>query len=449
MMTNEISHSASKPKASRKEVVAVVLGAAVEFFDFSAYATFAVMIGNIFFPSDNPFTSLLLSVSVFGIGFIVRPLGAIFIGSYADRVGRKPAMLLTMVFMTIGTGGLVFLPGYETIGMAAPVILVLVRMLQGLAWGGEAGPATTFIMEAAPEGKRAFYTSWQIVAQGLAGISAGLIGYTLTLILTPEQLSAWGWRVPFAFGLLILPIAIYLRRNLNETFTAENSAASKSTGSLLGEVMRNYRGLILVGIFILSGSTITQYFLNYMTTYALKELAFAPGTAMASTILIGVCVVIFSLVGGWMADRFGRKITIIAPRLLLLLLLLPGLEMINAWRSEGVFFAIITLFAALQCISGSGVLVVLCENFPRYIRSTGFSIAFAFGITLFGGTAQIVFSWLIKWTGDPVSPGYYLIAANILCLIATMMLKERVPHSVPRQVKAPQGKIQFAKEKSQ
>jgi MFS family permease len=336
-----------------------------------------------------------------------------------------------MVFMTIGTGGLVFLPGYETIGMAAPVILVLVRMLQGLAWGGEAGPATTFIMEAAPEGKRAFYTSWQIVAQGLAGISAGLIGYTLTLILTPEQLSAWGWRVPFAFGLLILPIAIYLRRNLNETFTAENSAASKSTGSLLGEVMRNYRGLILVGIFILSGSTITQYFLNYMTTYALKELAFAPGTAMASTILIGVCVVIFSLVGGWMADRFGRKITIIAPRLLLLLLLLPGLEMINAWRSEGVFFAIITLFAALQCISGSGVLVVLCENFPRYIRSTGFSIAFAFGITLFGGTAQIVFSWLIKWTGDPVSPGYYLIAANILCLMATLMLKERVPHRPP------------------
>lgn len=139
-MTNEISHSAIKPKASRKEVVAVVLGAAVEFFDFSAYATFAVMIGNIFFPSDNPFTSLLLSVSVFGIGFIVRPLGAIFIGSYADRVGRKPAMLLTMVFMTIGTGGLVFLPGYETIGMAAPILLVIVRMLQGLAGVAKLAP---------------------------------------------------------------------------------------------------------------------------------------------------------------------------------------------------------------------------------------------------------------------------------------------------------------------
>jgi len=424
-MANEINPAATPPKATRKEVIAVVLGAAVEFFDFSAYATFAVMIGHVFFPSDNPFTSLLLSVSVFGIGFIVRPLGAIFIGSYADRVGRKPAMLLTMVFMTIGTGGLVFLPGYETIGMAAPVLLVLVRMLQGLAWGGEAGPATTFIMEAAPAGKRAFYTSWQIVAQGLAGISAGVIGYTLTVLLSPHDLVAWGWRVPFAFGLLILPIAIYLRRNLRETYQSDNSEASHSTGSLLGEVVKNYRGLVLTGIFILSGSTITQYFLNYMTTYALNELAFTPGSAMASTILIGVCVVVFSLVGGWMADRVGRKMTIIAPRLILLLLLLPGLEIINTWRSEMVFYSVITVFAALQCISGSGVLVVLCENFPKYVRSTGFSIAFAFGITLFGGTAQIVFSWLIKVTGNPVSPGYYLIAANILCLAATVMLKER------------------------
>ncbi|MFS2222610.1 MFS transporter [Pantoea sp. B65] len=424
-MSSEISHSRQGPKASRKEVLAVVLGAAVEFFDFSAYATFAVMIGNAFFPSNSPFMSLLLSVSVFGIGFVVRPLGAIFIGSYADRVGRKPAMLLTMVLMTIGTGGLVMLPGYETIGIAAPILLVVVRMMQGLAWGGEAGPATTFIMEAAPQGKRAFYASWQIVAQGMAGITAGLIGYSLTVVLSPEQLSSWGWRIPFAFGLLILPIAIYLRRNLHETFQTGENLAQKTTGGLLNEVFKNYRGLVIIGIFMLSGSTITQYFLNYMTTYALNELHFAPGTAMVSTILIGICVVIFSLVGGWMADRFGRKVTIIVPRLILLLLLLPGLELINTVRSDTVFFSVIAIFAALQCISGSGVLVVLCENFPKYIRSTGFSIAYAFGITLFGGTAQIVFSWLIKSTGNPVSPGYYLIAANILCLISIAVLKER------------------------
>lgn len=434
-MSNHIQTHAGEKRATPKEVLAVVLGAAVEFFDFSAYATFAVLIGNAFFPSHDPFLSLLLSVSIFGIGFVVRPLGAIFIGSYADRVGRKPAMLLTMVFMTIGTGGLVILPGYETIGIAAPILLVLVRLLQGLAWGGEAGPATTFIMEAAPHGKRAFFASWQIVAQGLAGITAGLIGYLLTKLLTPEQLASWGWRIPFAFGLIILPIALYLRRNLRETFNSDNTAVTKTTGSLLSEVVKNYRGLILLGIFMLSGSTITQYFLNYMTTYALNELHFASSTAMASTMLIGVCVVIFSLVGGWMADRFGRKITIIAPRVLLLILLLPGLELINTWRSDTVFFSVIAVFAALQCISGSGVLVVLCENFPRYVRSTGFSIAYAFGITLFGGTAQIIFSWLIKATGNPVSPGYYLIAANLLCIASVLLIRERQRHVTPVTVK--------------
>lgn len=435
-MSNQTSNSGGGKKASRKEVVAVVLGAAIEFFDFSAYATFAVLIGHAFFPSHDPFMSLLLSVSVFGIGFIVRPLGAIFIGSYADRAGRKPAMLLTMALMTIGTGGLVILPTYETIGVAAPVLLVLVRMMQGLAWGGEAGPATTFIMEAAPIGQRAFYTSWQIVAQGMAAITAGLIGYSLTVVLTPEQLAGWGWRIPFAFGLLILPVALYMRRNLIETFAVKDSQVAKSTGSLLAEVLKDYRGLILLGILILSGSTITQYFLNYMTTYALNELNFASGTAMVSTILIGVCVVIFSLIGGWLADRFGRKITIIAPRVLLLLLLLPGLEMINAYRSDTVFFSIITVFAALQCISGAGVLVVLCENFPKYIRSTGFSIAYAFGITLFGGTAQIVFSWLINATSNPVSPGYYLIATNLLCIASVVLLKERDSEATSMVLKA-------------
>lgn len=424
-MTNEIIKSSGGRKASYKDVIAVVLGAAVEFFDFSAYATFAIMIGNAFFPSSSPYMSLILSVSVFGVGFIFRPLGAILIGTYADRVGRKPAMLLTMIFMTIGTGGIVILPGYETIGIAAPILLVLIRMMQGLAWGGEAGPATTFIMEAAPEGKRAFYASWQIVAQGIAGITAGIIGYMLTVMLTPQQLGSWGWRIPFAFGLIILPVALYLRRNLKETFTTEDNQAAKSTGSLLTELTKNYRGLVLLGIFILSGSTITQYFLNYMTTYALNVLHFASGTAMVSSILIGVCVIVFSLVGGWMADRFGRKTTIIAPRIIMLLLLLPGLEMINTYRSDVVFFSIIAVFAALQCISGAGVLVVLCENFPKYIRSTGFSIAYAFGITLFGGTAQIIFSWLINATGNPVSPGYYLFASNILCIASVILLKER------------------------
>ncbi|MFC6377114.1 MFS transporter [Tatumella sp. JGM118] len=416
-------------RPSRNEVFAVTLGAAVEFFDFSAYATFAVLIGNAFFPSHSPVISLLLSVAVFGIGFIVRPLGAIFIGSYADRAGRKPAMFLTMILMALGTGGMAFLPSYQSIGLAAPVLLVIVRMIQGLAWGGEAGPATTYILESAPAGKRAFYASWQIVAQGMAGITAGLIGYLLTRTLTPSQLADWGWRIPFIFGLTILPVAIYIRRNLHDTLENKAEAVKKNTRYLLTDVFTQHRGLIISGIFMLSGSTITQYFLIYMTTYAMNDLHFSSGIAMSSTILIGICVVLFSLAGGWMADRYGRKITIIAPRIILLILFMPGLEIITTYRNEYVFFAVIVLFSALQCISGSGVLVTLCENFPKSIRSTGFSIAYAFGITLFGGTAQFVFSWIIKATGNPVSPGYYLIAANLVCILSAALLKAKAPRT--------------------
>ncbi|ORM72098.1 MFS transporter [Pantoea rwandensis] len=424
-MSISINSYQEQPKATKKEFAAVVLGAAVEFFDFSAYAIFAVMIGNTFFPSANAFTSLLLSVSVFAIGFIVRPLGAIFIGSYADRAGRKPAMLLTMVLMTIGTGGLVILPGYETIGIAAPILLVIVRMMQGLAWGGEAGPSTTYIMEAAPEGRKAYYISYQIVAQGIAGIMAGTIGFLLTNLLTSEQMSVWGWRIPFAIGLIILPIAIYMRRNLNETFQNPQDSRDPTTRSLLSEVFKNYRGLVITCVFLISGNAITMYFLNYMTTYALKELKFSPSIAMETSILIGVIIIIFSLLGGYLADRFGRKMPILVPRILLTILIVPGLEIVNKFNSESVFFAVISVLAILQGLSGAGVVTVLCENFPKYIRSTGFSIAYAFGITIFGGTAQIVFSWLIELTGNPSSPGYYLMAANILGLTALILLKER------------------------
>ncbi|HHM8458841.1 TPA: MFS transporter, partial [Pseudomonas aeruginosa] len=165
---------AAADPASRRSVFAVVLGNAVEFFDFGVYATFAVMIGRTFFPSDSAFVSLLLSVTAFGVGFVIRPLGAVLIGAYADRAGRKPAMLLTLFLMALGTGGIAVLPGYDSIGPAAPLLLVLTRLLQGLAWGGEAGPATTYILEAAPPHKRGTYACWQVVAQGIAAVAAGL-----------------------------------------------------------------------------------------------------------------------------------------------------------------------------------------------------------------------------------------------------------------------------------
>ncbi|CAM3358331.1 citrate-proton symporter [Pseudomonas gessardii] len=421
----EHTHQTPAPDAGRKSIFAVVLGNAVEFFDFGVYATFAVMIGHTFFPSDSAFVSLMLSVTAFGIGFIVRPLGAVLIGAYADRVGRKPAMLLTLVMMAVGTGSIAILPGYETIGIAAPILLVVTRMIQGLAWGGEAGPATTYILEAAPPHKRGTYACWQVVAQGVAAMAAGLVGYTLTQVMSPEDLNSWGWRVPFVFGLLVLPIGIYIRRNLAETFHGQGETTS--TGDLVREVCGKHRRALVLGLLILSGSTITQYFLNYMTTFALTELKLPTSISMLSTLVAGAAMAVCAVAGGMLCDRFGRRVILMTPRVVLLLILFPALQLMTEHPSPATFLLTLALLSGLHGMSGAALIVLLVESFPKSVRSTGFSIVYAFGVAAFGGTAQIIITWLIGTTGDPMSPVWYLLIANLVCLSAAWFAKETRP----------------------
>ncbi|NMX65278.1 MFS transporter [Pseudomonas sp. WS 5079] len=421
----EYTPETPSPDAGRKSIFAVVLGNAVEFFDFGVYATFAVMIGHTFFPSDSAFVSLMLSVTAFGIGFIVRPLGAVLIGAYADRVGRKPAMLLTLVMMAVGTGSIAILPGYETIGIAAPILLVVTRMIQGLAWGGEAGPATTYILEAAPAHKRGTYACWQVVAQGVAAMAAGLVGYTLTKVMSPEDLNSWGWRVPFVFGLLVLPIGIYIRRNLAETFHGQGETTS--TGDLVREVCGKHRRALVLGLLILSGSTITQYFLNYMTTFALTELKLPTSISMLSTLVAGAAMAVCAVAGGMLCDRFGRRVILMTPRVVLLLILFPALQLMTEHPSPSTFLLTLAVLSGLHGMSGAALIVLLVESFPKSVRSTGFSIVYAFGVAAFGGTAQIIITWLIGTTGDPMSPVWYLLIANLVCLTAAWFAKETRP----------------------
>lgn len=416
--------------ASKRSVFAVILGNAVEFFDFGVYATFAVMIGHTFFPSDSAFISLMLSVTAFGVGFIVRPLGAVLIGAYADRVGRKPAMLLTLVMMAVGTGSIAVLPSYESIGIAAPILLVLTRLIQGLAWGGEAGPATTYILEAAPPHQRGAYACWQVVAQGVAAMAAGTVGYTLTQVLSPEDLNSWGWRVPFVFGLLVLPIGIYIRRNLAETFHGQGEEAS--TGSLVRQVFGEHRRALVLGLLILSGSTITQYFINYMTTFALTELKLPTSISMLSTLVAGAAMAVCAIAGGRLCDRFGRRTILMAPRVVLLLVLFPALQLMTEHPSPTTFLLTLAVLSGLHGMSGAALIVLLVESFPKAVRSTGFSIVYAFGVAAFGGTAQIIITWLIGTTGNPMSPVGYLLVANLVCLTAAWFAKETRPQTPGR-----------------
>ena len=407
-------------RVPHRVVAATVAGNALEFYDFVTYAFFAVYIGKAFFPASTAVGSLLLSVAVFGVGFVSRPLGAILIGAYADRAGRKPAMLLTIALITVGTLGLALTPSYASIGMAAPVIVVICRLVQGLALGGEVGPSSAFLIEISPANKRGLYGSWQLASQGIASLVAGGLGMMLTSTMDPADLQAWGWRVPFAFGLVLIPIAFYLRQSMPETL--EQGAPTGAPGAPAR--LRDHRRVISLAILTVIGGTISTYVGNYMTTYAITTLKFAPTIAMSATLVVGLTTLVFALAGGWLSDRYGRKPVMLVPRVLSALLVYPAFMFLAEQRTTAALLSVTALLAALNAISGAASLVTMTELLPRSIRAVGMSIAYAVGVALFGGTTQFVITWLIATTGNPASPAWYVAGSSIICALAMLALPE-------------------------
>ncbi len=299
----------------RGALVATLVGNTLEFYDFITYTFLAVYIGKAFFPTGSELASLLLSVATFGIGFLTRPLGGIWIGAYADRAGRKPALLLTIVLMSIGTIGLVATPGYATIGIAAPLILVVSRLIQGLALGGEVGPASAVLLESAPPHQRALYISLQSVSQGFAILAAGIVGISVTRVLEPSDLAAWGWRVPFAFGLVLIPVGFYMRRTLPETLPQPKH---HSATAALRAVWSDHRREVALLVLVTACSTVTTYVGTYMTTYAQTSLGMSVTVAMAAPIALGVTVIVSSPVAGMICERYGRHRSLMVSRVLTL-----------------------------------------------------------------------------------------------------------------------------------
>ncbi len=408
---------------TRKVVAAAVAGNALEFYDFGTYAFFAVFIDKAFFPAASEFTSLLLSVTVFGVGFVTRPLGGILIGAYGDRAGRKPAMMLTILLITLGTLGLALTPTYESIGIAAPILVVLCRLVQGLALGGEVGPSTSFLIEIAPPEKRGLYASWQFVSQGLAILLAGVMGVSLGKLMAPADLAAWGWRIPFAAGLLLIPVAIYLRHHMPETMAPRASGDAHAAPRLMPLLRQNAR-VILLSILIILGGTVPTYVGMYMTTYAINTLKFPPTIALVSVVALGISTVVFSLVGGWLSDRFGRKPVMLVPRILAIVLAYPAFMWLFEVRTTTALIGVTSMLAALTFISASASLVAIPELLPIAVRSTGLSIAYALGVALFGGSTQLVVTWLIGVTGDTMAPAWYLVGTGIISVLAMLALPE-------------------------
>ena len=413
--------ASTRPEISRKAVAAAIAGNALEFYDFVLYAYFAIYIGQAFFPVSGEFGPLLASVAAFGVGFFTRPLGSLLIGAFADRVGRKPALILTVVLITIGTLGIAATPTYATIGIAAPIIVVVCRLLQGLALGGEIGPATALLLELAPPGKRGFYTSWQMASQGLAVAVGGLFGVIVSTALSPQDLASWGWRLPFLFSLVLVPIAIYIRRSLPETLQQHGSA---STTQIVGAVFKKQRRWVVLGILLMMSGVVSSQFGNFMASYAIKALKMPPAVAQSSVLLAGLLTFAGALFAGWLCDRYGRKVLMIVPRAALMLAIVPMLVWLHGTPTAGTLFIVVAVLATLTAMSGAASLVAIPELIPTAIRSTTLSLVYAIAATVFGGTTQLVVTWLMAATGDPVSPAWYIVATSAISLVAMALLPE-------------------------
>ncbi len=421
-MLVDANETAAVRQIGAKGVFAAVLGNAFEFFDFTVYATFLDRIGQAFYPSTDPFVSDLAAAATFGVGFVARPLGAAVLGAYGDRAGRKPAMTLSIGLMAIGSGVIAFTPGYATIGIWAPMLLIVARLLQGFAVGGEVGPATMFLLEASPKGRRMLFASWQLASQNLGSLASGTFGILLALALSKASYDQWGWRVPFAIGVLIAPVGVYVRSRLVETLDQSRRHEARSTAQILSTVLRSNWTKLLVGLALISGATITQYFLLTMTPYAIRTLHLPDSTAMLGTMTLGITACLASLGGGFLADLWGIRVVAIVPRILLMVALFPVMTALVAHPGAGALVVSVAVLSVLHAASAAVVVTLMPLLFPPAVRATGLAITYSVGVAIFGGTATYVVTWLVGVTGNPLASTYYVMAANVVMLLAILLV---------------------------
>ncbi len=407
----------------RRAIVATVIGNGLEWFDFTVYSFFAVIIAKLFFPTGNELTSLLLAVATFGVGFFMRPVGGILLGIYADRVGRKAALSLTILLMAAGTTLIGLAPTYEQIGLFAPLIIVVARLLQGFSAGGEMGSATAFLTEYAPLKQRAYYSSWIQASIGVAVLLGAAVGTFVTSSLSPEALAGWGWRLPFLLGIIIGPVGYYIRHHLDETPTFLE--AKDKTDSPLKEIISNFPRETLASFSMVILWTVCTYvLLFYMPTYSIKVLKLPQSTGFIAGMMGGLCIMVFAPIVGRIADRFGRRGLLSGAALLILLLAYPMFAYINA--TPGLFSLLIfqLVFGILIATYTGPILAAFSELFPAKVLSTGLSVAYNLAVTIFGGFASFFITWLIAATGSTMAPAFYVMIAAAISLVGTRFVRE-------------------------
>ena len=414
----------TKPRTS--QIVAAVIGNALEWYDFVVYGFLTVIIARLFFPAQNEYASLLLTMATFGVGFFMRPVGGIVIGLYADRKGRKAALQLIIGLMTLAMAMIAFAPPYAAIGIAAPLLMLLARLLQGFATGGEFASATTFLVESAPSHRRGFYGSLQMVGQSLAALCGAVAGTLITRGLAPEQIDAWGWRLPFLFGLIIGPVGLYIRSYLHETDAFLESRRAGAVRNPLRTVLaQNGRGLAVTFGLVICGTISYYVVLVYMPTFAKTQLGMPLTDAFVAQVIGLICLTVTIPLCGALCDRIGRRPLLLAATVAYFVLLYPLFVWVYASPGFGRLALMQGILCTLVGVYFGPISTAIAEQFPTGVRSTGLAIAYNFAVMLFGGFAQFIVTWLIRETGSPLAPAYYVMFGAVVGFVASVFLVER------------------------
>jgi len=419
---------AENKKGIFKKILNVTSGNFLEQYDFFLFGFYASYIAAKFFHSENEYVSLMMTFTVFAAGFLMRPLGAIFLGAYVDKVGRRKGLIVTLSLMALGTLLITFVPGYDQIGIIAPILVVIGRLLQGFSAGVESGGVSIYLAEISTDKNRGFITSFQSGSQQIAVVFAAILGYGINSILPPEQVGDWGWRIPFLIGCLIIPLIFILRRSLEET-EAFKAQKSHPTGKEIFQTMVSNWKVVIAGMLMSAMTTTTFYFITvYTPTFAKRELELSTADSLLAAVIVGLSNFIWLPIGGLISDKIGRKPVLVGITLLAIFTAYPTLNwLINDISFNHLIMALLYFSFFFGMYNGSMV-ATLAESMPLRVKTVGFSLAFSLATAIFGGVTPMVSTFIIAKTGDASMPALWLMFAATCSLLASLYLCKRLPN---------------------
>ncbi|MEB8193056.1 MFS transporter [Raoultella terrigena] len=419
------SHASMTAWGRASAILRVTSGNFLEQFDFFLFGFYATYIAHTFFPASSEFASLMMTFAVFGAGFLMRPVGAIVLGAYIDKVGRRKGLIVTLSIMAAGTFLIVLIPSYQTIGLWAPLLVLAGRLLQGFSAGAELGGVSVYLAEIATPGRKGFFTSWQSGSQQVAIMVAAAMGFALNAVMEESAIREWGWRLPFLFGCLIVPFIFFLRRRLEETEEFTSRRHHLAMREVFKTLLANWQ-VVIAGMLMVAMTTTAFYLITvYAPTFGKKVLMLSASDSLLVTLLVAISNFLWLPVGGALSDRFGRKPVLISMALLALVSTYPALSLLANAPSFSMMLAVLLWLSFLYGLYNGAMIPALTEIMPVEVRVAGFSLAYSLATAVFGGFTPVISTALIEFTSDKASPGYWMSFAAVCALLATLYLYRR------------------------